>query len=370
VSDEKTEKPTSQKLKKARQKGEVFKSTDVIQTAVFGALVLLGLVGTLLYLPRLADILKSWPHWMERLVQTRRSDLADGNDVLAVFAALERSTNALLMALLPLFLVVAAVGLAAAWMQVKAVFTFVPLTPKMDRMNPGPNLKKLFSVKGLIDVVKTLLKVLMVGSVVVSIIRGAVPQWQRAVYDGTALQLSELLGSQLLLMAMGCLAIYLFMSGLDYGHQYFEYMKNQRMSKDEVRREYKDMEGDPHIRGQRKALQRAMATQGPAAGVAQANAVVTNPTHLSVALAYTPGSGTAPRVVAKGEGDAALEIRRAAKKLGIPIQENKPLARRLYAKVAVNAPITPELYRDTATFLAGVMRPRKPEEGSTRVGAV
>jgi flagellar biosynthesis protein FlhB len=168
--------------------------------------------------------------------------------------------------------------------------------------------------------------------------------------------IARLLGHSLLNLALGCLALYVFMAAADYAHQFYEYMKQQRMTKDEVRREYKEIEGDPLIKGHRRALAIALATEEPAQRLAGAKVVVTNPTHLSVALAHDARIGGLPVVVAKGAGPMAMRIREEARRLGVPITENKPLARALYAKVEVGAFITADTFAEVAKLLATVPR--------------
>jgi flagellar biosynthesis protein FlhB len=371
VSGEKTEKPTSRKLKKAREKGEVFKSTDVTQTAVFVAALMLAYLGSVFYLPRLRAFVQAWPQWFDQAAtQTSAAPGNAANDSLAGIAliALEAGWQALLFAVIPLVVGLAAVAILVNSLQVRGVFSVDPLTPKPERLNPASNLKRLFSSRNIVDVMKTLIKVSVIGLIVGWTLWVSLPQWMPAVASGTADSVGQLMVSAMLLIALWCLAVYLFMSAADYGHQFFEYMKQQRMSKDEIRREYKEVEGDPMIKGQRKSLMRSLAQSKPTQGLAQARVVVTNPTHLSVALAYTPGEGL-PSVVDKGAGPEALAIRQEAKRLGIPVIERKPLAQKLFATVEVGESIPQVLFADVANLLAGVVA-LPSSDARDRVGRV
>jgi type III secretion protein U len=350
MSDEKTEEPTSRKLQKARDKGEVWKSIDVTHTAQFVVMLILGWLAVELYVPRLREMFDLWPLLMAQLPGESAYTPADQT----ARVALEHGLRTWLMGLLPAVLAPLAVGIFIVAMQVRGVFSMEPLSPKPERLNPGTNLKRLISTRNLIDLSKTLVKVTCVGTAIYVSLRSAAPQWLTAVADSTPQGVASLLGRSLGLMGLACLALYAFISAVDYGHQYYEYMKQQRMSKDEVRREYKEIEGDPYIKGHRRALAQQMATEEPAAKLSQAKVVITNPTHLSVALAYDAAVGGLPCVVAKGAGPTAMAIRHQARRLGIPLVENKPLARRLYAQVGVGAFITADTFADVARLLAAV----------------
>jgi type III secretion protein U len=356
MEGEKTEQPTPRKLKKAREKGEVWKSVEVIHTAQFAVMLLLGWLLVALYLPRLGALFDAWPVFISAAAASPQPAAQ-----VATQAA-EQATQALLLAWAPVIVVPFAVGVFAAAMQVRGVFSMDPLVPKAERLNPGANLKRLVSSRNLIDLVKTLSKVVLIGLAVVLSLQAALPQWVQAAAvpqaPHTGKTVSLLLGQSLLALALACLALYVFVAAADYAHQYYEYMKQQRMTKDEVRREYKEMEGDPYIKGHRMGLARALANEGPAQ-LATARVVVTNPTHLSVALAYDAAAGGLPSVVAKGADAAAMAIRHEARRLGIPVVENKPLARRLYAQVAVGSFITADTFADVARLLAAAQRPAR-----------
>lgn len=350
MSDEKTEEPTPRKLKKARDKGEVFKSTDLTQTVVFVTLFGAGSFGFMYWLPLLQDELRAWPL---RIVQLAAAPPEDSLSL--VLAAAFSAAHTILLPLAVLFGASITMGLLAAGLQVRGILSADPLTPKAERLNPGANLKRLVSTRNLYDLVKILVKVLLISSVVYVLVKAALPEWLAYMLNqASATQPGVLLARTVFGIVLACLAIYVLASGVDYGHQFYEYIKQQRMSKDELRREYKEVEGDPYIKGYRNALMRAMATESPTEGIKQARVVVTNPTHYAVALAYDPLRGGLPRVVAKGADRVALAIREQARRLGVPVIENRALARKLHARVALGATVPGDTLADVARLLAQV----------------
>jgi type III secretion protein U len=364
MSEEKTEQPTPRKLKKARDKGEVFKSSEITQTVVFVALVGVAALGLRYWVPLLHAELQAWPL---RIVQLAAAEPGEALPLL-----LQAGTTALWAVVLPLAAIFGTelvFGLLASGLQVRGVLSAEPMTPKAERLNPGANLKRLFSTRNAWDLVKTLVKVSLLGTALWVAVRAALPDWFGFLaHGGNATVLGTMLARTLLVLALMCLAIYVLAGGVDYGHQFYEYMKQQRMSKDELRREYKEIEGDPYVKGYRRALMRLMATEAPEGKLSGARVVVTNPTHYAVALAYDPLAGGLPSVVAKGVEKAALAIRREAQRLGVPLVENRPLARRLYAQVAVGHYIGNDVLADVARLLAQL--PRLPPTATAGRGEV
>jgi type III secretion protein U len=354
MSEEKTEQPTRRKLKKAREKGQVFKSADVTQTAIFIGLLLAGWGTASLFFPKLKAFVDNWP-----VVIGQLSKQLDSSRSQTASVVLEQGMYLLVYGVAPLLAILIFVGLLAAGLQVQGVFSIDPLIPKGERFNPGANLKRVVSSRNLIDLCKTVAKVVCLLVAVYIATRGFVGNWVAVIgSNATAMQIASVLGRCFVLVAFTCLALYIFFAAADYGHQYYEYIKEQKMSKDELRREFKEVEGDPYLQGYRRALMRSIATEGVDAQLLKAKLVVTNPTHFAVALAYEPGTNTLPRVVAKGSGQAAKAIRERANLAGIPIVENKPLARMLYAQVPVGAYIQSTHFSDVARVMAGVSRLR------------
>lgn len=364
MSEEKTEKPTPRKLRKARDKGEVFKSVDLTQTVTFAALLALATLGVGYWIAVVREELDAWPQRMRAL-----ADAPPGEGLALLLHATMSSGWATVVPTLVVFGAGAAVTVLVLGLQVRGIFSMEPLSPKAERLNPGANLKRLVSTRNLYDLVKVLAKVSLVGCAVYVAVKASVPDWIAYMrHGGHAAQLGVMLARTALQVALACLVIYVLFSGIDYGHQFYEYMKQQRMSKDEVRREHKEIEGDPYVKGYRRAIMRLMATEGPPRNLGNARVVVTNPTHYAVALAYDPLQGGLPSVVAKGVDRAALAIRREAQRLGIPVVEDRPLARKLFAQVAVGHFITNDTLAPVAQLMARVTLPRPATVGRGDTG--
>jgi type III secretion protein U len=320
---DKTEKPSQKKLRDARKKGEVAHSKDVISTVEFVALliVLWGLGGWIL--TTLQGVLE--------LAITAPQQVRDGRHwLLLTQQALQDGARIVL----PLLGAGVVAAVLAGFAQTRGVFSFDPLKLKFERMNPAEGLKRLFSSRQVFELLKLVAKVCLLGSALWYIVKDGMAPALRSVYS--APQTAGLIGWELLLWLFGTAAIiYLLTALADFGIQIYEFIKQQRMTKDEVRREHRDENGDPHVRGRRRALQRELAS-GQGAPLAKASVVVTNPTHVAVALYYERGITELPVVIAKELDKQALMLRRQAQRLQVPIVENVPLARRLYAEVPLN----------------------------------
>jgi type III secretion protein U len=354
MAEEKTEKPTARKLREARKRGEVLKSLEITRTAEFAALFAVLVFGLPLIGERLADLVGDAFLLLPRL---REAPFA--------YATLaEQAMRMLIAAACACFGVTLAVAVLAAFLQVRGVFSLQPVLPNFNRMNPGNNLQQLFSTRNLFELAKTVLKVgallVAVGTtlaVYVGSLLSSNPQTPAALIDTTA-RIAAYAGAV-------AIAVYATMAAIDYGHQYFEFMRQQRMSKDEVRREYREIEGDPLIRANRRMWHRSLAARPRAESVSQASVVVTNPTQLAVALGYDSSAGELPYVIAKGAHAAAAEIRRAALLAGVPVVEDKLLARRLYHTVPEGAFIVADTFSDVARALA--LAYQRAEQGKQRV---
>jgi type III secretion protein U len=256
------------------------------------------------------------------------------------------------MATLPFIAVSVALGVIASFAQVGFNLSFEPISPKFDKLNPAEGLKKLFSVRSFIDFLKMVVKAIALAAVLWVLIEGMVPLLVGATYFDPAGV--GLLGwkSIIKLLAAGCV-VFIVIGPVDFGLQLWLFKRDQKMSKDEVKREHKESEGDPQLKGQRKQLAQEMATSPPEKRVPGASVVVTNPTHYAVALRYEAGETPLPIIVAKGMDAEAMRIRAIAEKAGVPIVGNPPLARALH-KLELDDPIPEELFEAVATVLRWV----------------
>jgi flagellar biosynthesis protein FlhB len=256
-------------------------------------------------------------------------------------------------ALLPLLVLSAGLALLISVAQVGFILTFGPLTPKWERVSPKAGIKRIFSTRSLWETGKQVLLVAIMAGL-------AMPALETiaSTLSGTAWPLSTGLSvatGSVVSLTRTIAVIGVAAGVLDWGYQRWNLNREQRMTKEEVKKEHKDTEGDPHIKAKLRSLRTAMSRNGMLAAAAEADVVITNPTHVAVALTYDPGRG-APRVVASGSGHLALRIRERAAVAGVPRIEAPPLARALHRTCAVDDEIPAELFTAVATVLAFVHR--------------
>ena len=266
----------------------------------------------------------------------------------------------------PILVVILLVSLAVNYLQVGVLFTIKPLTPKFTNLNPITGFQKLFSRRSAVEFVKSLLKLLIIGWCGYAGVKSALPDLVPTMdmQGAESLKFVGLLTLKVLdwiLLALVALAL------LDFFYQKWEYEDSLKMTKQEIRDEYKQTEGDPMIKARIRQIQREMARRRMFEAIPRADVVITNPTHVAVALEYKEGM-QAPVVLAKGERVVAERIRDMAAKYGIPIVQNPPLARALLKQCPVGAFISPDLFEAVAEVLAFVYRMNKKE--TRAVGAV
>ncbi|MES2831681.1 MAG: EscU/YscU/HrcU family type III secretion system export apparatus switch protein [Pseudomonadota bacterium] len=346
MADEKTEDATDQKLEKANEEGNFPKSTEFCSAIVF-ALVLLTLIGggSLLF-----DQLRV-------LIRVGLEFNAQNLSMDELWVKMGVIYTAALWLIVPITLVSAVAGIIGMVAQVGFQVSFKPVEPKLENISPVKGIKKIFSMKSVLELGQMLIRAIIIGAVAYWLIRGAI-----SLFAGVAYQSLPVIGStawhlisRLLEFSLLCFFI---MSGCDYAIQRWQFMKDQRMSKDEVKREYKESEGDPLIKSERVRLGRENAQGGGGGGgggLEHAKVILTNPTHYAVAVAYEPGQYDVPIVVARGADDDAKDIRERAAILGIPIFSNPPLARALY-KVDVDGQVPKEFFEVLAAILAWLNR--------------
>lgn len=337
---ERTEDPTSRRLGEAREEGQLPKSPDL--TAAIGlltALVLLQIYGHGLM-----------TKFLELTFSIGQFEDLQGDELLTWS---RRLVSPALLALLPflLFLLFAtAVGTA---LQSGIYPSLKRLQPKLSKLNPINGFKRLFSVSSVMRLLQGVLKMVIVGAVA----------WFTITEDISSVLAAGTLGARGILhlcstlifkLALRLAIVLLVLAILDYIYQRWNWWRNLKMTKQEVKDEYKRMEGDPQMRSRRRRAQLQLAMQRINADVPKADVVVTNPTEYAVALRYDEQAMAAPRVVAKGQDLLALRIRQVAQQHGVPIVQRPPLARALYAAVEVGQEVPPAFYRAVAELLAYV----------------
>jgi len=259
--------------------------------------------------------------------------------------------------LLPSFAGTVFFAAASNLAQTGFLFTTEPLRPNFERLNPVAGVKKLFSPQSLAELVKAVIKFALVGFVAWRVIRGEIP-FLPEIIEKTPKEIILYflrVGSSILLQ---CGLLLLFLAAGDYAFQWWSFEKSIRMTKQEVKEEFRQQEGDPAVKSRIRSLQREKARRRILQEVPKADVVITNPTHFAVALRYERGSSEAPRVVVKGADLMALRIREIAGDSGVPVVERPPLARALYRDVEEGQEIPCELYQAVAEVLAYVYRLR------------
>ena len=345
---EKTEQPTPKRLREARRKGQIAFSQDVPAAAAF----LAGVMVLSLWAPRIGkefrQLFTSVTDAIPRLSAEAEAPWADL--VREAGLAWARSAGPVLVAL-----ALAGVALAVA----QAGFHLAPskLAPSLERLSPGKALQRWFSMTGFVDLLKTVVKlavVIVLGYMTVSAALAGILALQRASLPAFSLTLAEVARS----FAVRAALAFVLLAGADYFFQWRRWKKGLMMTLEEVRREYKEQEGDPLVKSQRKALHQELASTAIAAEVRVADAVVVNPTHLAVVLRYDRESMAAPRVTAKGGGDLAREILKVARRYDVPVVRDAPLAHTLFA-VDVGRYIPRDLYEAVAEVLLFASRLRR-----------
>jgi flagellar biosynthetic protein FlhB len=253
----------------------------------------------------------------------------------------------------PVMLISMAVGIIATGAQTKFLFSYEAMKVKFSRLSPLKGVKRLFSLRSFVELIKNLLKVAIIAYILFTGVRDIVNQAMQLMYTNIFDAVGFILNA-VLLIAVKVAVIFLGIAIFDYLYQRWEYEKNIKMTKHEVKEEYKHTEGDPQIKGKIKDTQRKMSMQRMMQQVLSADVVVRNPTHYAIALKYNAEKSMAPIVVAKGQDYIALRIIAEAEKYAVPITENRSLARALYKTVELGQEIPPEYYSVLAEILAWV----------------
>lgn len=346
---EKTEEPTSKKLKDARNEGQVAKSKEVTNAfEMLAAFLLLRFwveyMGTF-FVGGMRELYSQIPDYAK---------LYDGHIQTATFRMLfTRSLSRILLTILPFLIVGFLVAFITNLLQVKWKVTTKPLKPKFNKLNPVNGFKRFFSPNSLVELIKSILKLTLIGYVVYNYLKKNIPPIY-LLYDISLNQGIVQVGLLVINLGIRIALFYMLIAVADFVYQKVKFKKDMKMTKQEVKDEYKNQEGDPQIKGKQRqrmmeASRRRMMQQLP-----EADVVITNPTHFAVAIKYEPEVYDAPYVVAKGADYLAQKIKDVAKENHIEIVENKPLARMLYANVEVGNVVPPELYQAVAEVLAFV----------------
>lgn len=335
---EKTEKPTPTKLRKAREEGQVAHSKDLTQTILMAALMGYMLVDAPAMATRLGEMLIMPAHLMKMEFES------------AFNVLLKEMARAFVALLLPFILIVVVIGLLVEMGQTGMIFAFKALKPSGKKLNVVQNVKNMFGLKGLIEFLKSNVKIAVLSAVLYWVLSRELPTLMtlpQAGVNGVGVALVILLKSLFVQLTFA----YAVIAVADFAWQRHHYMKQQMMSIDEVRREYKEQEGDPHIKQERKHLHQQMLWDEAVTGARSSSVLITNPVHLAMAIRYRPGQDPLPVLLAKGEGVLARLMVKAAREAGVPILENVPLAWELMRKGTVAQYIPADLIVPVAEVL-------------------
>ncbi|QST01599.1 flagellar biosynthesis protein FlhB [Pontibacillus sp. ALD_SL1] len=347
-SGEKTEKATPKKREDSRKKGQVAKSQDV-NTALllFAVFLMMFVIGGFLR-DRFTSLYR---HTFQEYITWEVTEQTVHQMLLQV-------TMEMALTVAPLMGAAIVAGLAANFLQIGFLFTGEPLKMDLKKLNPIQGAKKIFAARALVELLKSLLKIGFIGTVTFTVL------WMRR---GDLLEMSQksvesavsFFGQTTVIMGLAASLLLLLLSTIDYIYQRYDYEKNIRMSKQDLKDEHKNIEGDPQIKSKIKERQRQMSQQRMMSEVPEADVVITNPTHFAIAIKYDEEKAQAPYVVAKGVDYVALKIKEIAHANDVTTVENRPLARALYDQSEIDQPIGEEFYQAVAEILAYVYKLQK-----------
>ncbi len=349
---ERTETPTPKRRKEARDKGQVPRSQELTTAVLLLASTLVVVHGT----ASLADAM--------RRIFGQAALGANGTSwgVDGTAGWLRDVAWTSLSAITPILLALAGTALAVGGIQARGVLSPEPLKPKWSRLSPTENIKRIWGIQALAQLAKSLLKLGIISAAMYVALAGAQNKLPGLAQQGPYALVRFIRDQAGRVFLIAGLA-YLILALADYGYQVWRHEKSLRMSKEEVKRELKETEGDQIMKIRRRTMARSMARRRMLLSVSDADVVVTNPTHIAVALKYDPEVAPAPIVLAMGARKIAQQIKKLATENGIPVVENKPLARALYKTAHVGLPIPIELYVAVAEILAWVIKQRKAMAG-------
>ncbi len=343
--DERTEAPTAKRRSEARKEGTVARSTEV--NSVF--VLLAGLVLVRIFAPMLLRELNRT--FCETFALIGEPSMG-ASTVAALFTTITMGTARMV---LPIAIGILIVGLVANLIQIGWLATAKPLTPKLSKINPIAGFKRLFAMRSLVELAKNILKILVVGIVAYLTVKGEFESMLVLGNTSVGAIMLYLLNVAFKIVFRVALVLIL-LAILDYAYQKYEHERNLKMTRQEVKDERKQMEGDPQVKSRIRRLQLEMARRRMMREVPRATVVVTNPTFIAIAIRYEPKEMETPVVVAKGKRLVAERIKEIAVQAGIPIVEDKPLARAMYDRVEIGGVLPVEFFTAVAEILAYVYR--------------
>lgn len=347
-TEEKTEKATPKKKQDARKKGQVVSSKDL--GAAF------AILSVFMYLNFFkSSIVEQLAGFVLRLYRDTPKELDLMFSPKNVMTLMYDTGNLMMRIIMPIALVAMFIGVLFTYLQVGFLFTLDPIKMKLDKISPIKGFKRLFSIRSLVEFAKAVIKGFLLLYVALSYTVKKINLFYQSI-DYTLEGIAFLLWDITFNIVVRC-AVLLFVIGIfDYAYKKWQDNKDNMMTKQEIKDEYKQSEGDPQLKAKIKEKQRQISMSRMMQDVPKADVIITNPTHYAVAIKYEASRGDAPFVTAKGQNLIAANIKRVAAENEVPIVENKPLARALYAQVEIGDFIPPDLYEATAEVLAYVFK--------------
>lgn len=344
-SSQKTEEPTARKLEEARKRGQVSQSREVSTWfMLFTATLIIGMGGPLI---------------MDKLRMTLRKFIEQAHTIPTDAYGLRDTVRDLLLDVsaimaLPLMALFAA-GLLSGFIQVGPLFTAEPMKPDISKISPIKGWGRLFSLRSIVEFVKGIIKLVIMTSVCYLVLHPYFDAVEHFVGQDFLAAMFDL-RSLFVKMMMAALAVLFVLAVLDYAYQRFDFMQKMKMSKQEIKEEFKQTEGDPMVKAKLRQLREQKARQRMMQAVPEADVVITNPTHYAIALKYDSKAMDAPVMVAKGADNIALKIREIAKENKVPVVENPPLARALYDSMDIDQMIPTEHFKAVAEVISYVFK--------------
>ena len=351
MAGEKTEKASPKRKRDERKKGNIFQSKDVVAAASIIAMFFIIKIMAPFFMNYIQDL-------MEKYMALPNAENVGDIASMKIIAADAIKYTVVLS--LPVALVSVVISIVATGAQTKFLFASAKLKPKFDKLNPLKGIKNMFSLRSLVELLKNLIKVTAIGIIVYQGISSEFHSIPKTM-ELSLMQSMAYMGNAVWKIVINITVVFVFIAAADFGYQWWDYEKNLRMSKQEVKEEYKQMEGNPEIKGKIKEKQRAFAMNRMMQKVPEADVVIKNPTHFAVAIKYDNEKNAAPVVLAKGQDRVAFKIIEIAEAHNIATVENVPLARALFAKVDLDREIPPEFYQPVAEVLAYVYNLNKKE---------
>lgn len=344
---DKTEKATPKKRRDERKKGNVFLSKDAVAVA--------SLLGSFAALKLMAPIIVAQVEGFLFLCMRYAGALGTGQLYGMMEEIVVQGITVVIVCTGPILGVTCLCTIAATFLQTKLLVSGQSIKPKFSHISPLQGIKRLFSLRSLVEALKGTIKIAVLLFIIYNYLTGVVSTLSNYLHADVGAAAVHLFDETFNMVMQVALA-FTVLAGFDFFYQWWEYERQMRMSKQEIKEEYKQMEGDPQVKGKIKEIQRKLAQSRMMQKVPQADVIIRNPTHVAVALRYKPDIDPAPLVLAKGLDELALRIVKVAEENGVAVVENVPLARSLYASAELDREIPSELYGAVADVLVYIYK--------------